>query len=82
MATATIARLIKVRYDERTDVIEPVRDHRGPNNVWLGEMRRLLAEVGWQIVEPVTGWAPYTHLIRYGEAHDIDTWGYCLAELR
>lgn len=66
---ATLA--VPVQYDERTGVIEP----RGRGSA---DWAQYVAELGYRVIEPLMGWAPYAWLVQYGDPDGPDGWGYAL----
>lgn len=68
----TIKALQAVNYDRRTDTIDPI------GSAAKTTTRGAVTAAGYTVVEPVVGWAPYTHLI---EVDTFDRHQVYLAQL-
>jgi len=73
-----ILRLQPIDYDRRTDVINPIGKSYSGRSIapYLATSFDGLVTGYYTIVEPVMGWAPYTHVINWD-----DTAVYALAQL-
>ena len=68
----TIKALQPVNYDRRTDTIDPVGSRSKPTQ------HGAVTAAGYTVIEPVAGWAPFTHLI---EVDTFDRHQVYLAQL-